>query len=61
MKNWLKDCLIGFFKWLGSRLSEPSTWLALMTVGVAFFGMDLTPDQKLAIAGLGSALFVTRA
>jgi hypothetical protein len=46
--------------WLKSRLSEPSTWAALFTVGSVFFGLDLTPDQQYAISGLAVALFVTK-
>jgi hypothetical protein len=47
-------------KWLIERLREPSTWGALFAVGGAFFGLDLTPDQKAAITMLAAAIFVSK-
>jgi hypothetical protein len=46
--------------WLFARLKEPSTWAALFTVGSAFFGLDLTPDQQAAVAMLAGAIFVSK-
>jgi hypothetical protein len=51
--------------WLLNRLREPSTWFGLFAVGSAFFGIELTPDQKeavmmLAIALLGGGLVVSK-
>ena len=47
--NWLKD-----------RLVEPSTWIALFAVGSAFFGLDLTDDQKVAVTMLAGAIFTSK-
>lgn len=46
--------------YLIDRLKEPSTWGALFAVGGAFFGLDLTPDQKTAITMLAGAIFVSK-
>jgi len=46
--------------WLLSRLKEPSTWAAIFAVGGAFFGLDLTPDQKAAVTMLAGAIFVSK-
>lgn len=47
-------------EWLFSRLKEPSTWGALFAVGSAFFGLDLTPDQKAAVTLLAASVFVSK-
>lgn len=47
-------------KWLFHRLSEPSTWLALFAVGNAFFNLDLTDDQKVAVTMLAAAVFTSK-
>lgn len=47
-------------KWLFERLQEPSTIVALLAVGSAFFGLDLTPDQKAAVTMLAGAIFVSK-
>jgi hypothetical protein len=46
--------------WLFERLREPSTIVALLAVGSAFFGLDLTPDQKAAVTMLAGAIFVSK-
>ena len=46
--------------WLFSRLREPSTWMALFAVSGAFFGLDLTVDQKAAITMLAAAIFTSK-
>ena len=46
--------------WLFARLKEPSTWAALFTIGSAFFGLNLTPDQQTAITMLAAAIFVSK-
>lgn len=46
--------------WLINRLKEPSTWGALFAVSSAFFGLDLTPDQKVAITMLATSIFVSK-
>lgn len=46
--------------WLLERLREPSTFAALFAVGGAFFGLDLTPDQKAAVTMLAAAIFVSK-
>jgi len=45
--------------WLFARLREPSTIIALLAAGSAFFGLDLTPDQQVAVTMLSSEIFVS--
>lgn len=46
--------------WIFSRLKEPSTMIALFAVGSAFFGLDLTDDQKVAVTMLAGAIFTSK-
>ena len=47
-------------KWVNERLSEPSTWIALFAVSSAFFSLDLTDDQKVAVTMLAGAIFTSK-
>jgi hypothetical protein len=47
-------------KYILERLKEPSTIVALLAVGSAFFGLDLTPDQQAAVTMLAGAIFVSK-
>jgi hypothetical protein len=49
-----------FMNYLIERLREPSTIIALLSVGSAFFGLDLTPDQQAAVTMLAGAIFVSK-
>jgi hypothetical protein len=46
--------------YLFARLKEPSTIVALLAVGSAFFGLDLTQDQEVAVTMLAGAIFVSK-
>ena len=46
--------------YLIERLREPSTIIALLSVGSAFFGLDLTHDQQAAVTMLAGAIFVSK-
>ena len=57
----LNICLeLANMKWMNERLSEPSTWIALFAVSSAFFSLDLTDDQKVAVTMLAGAIFTSK-
>ena len=41
-------------------LVEPSTLIALFAVGSAFFGLDLTDDQKVDVTMLAAVVFTSK-
>ncbi|BBL57018.1 hypothetical protein [Methylomonas koyamae] len=45
-------------EWIQSRFGEKTTWFALLAVITSFSALDLTDEQKLAIATFGSILVV---